>query len=69
MLARREYSRRELQDRLSSPDVDDAEVQGVLDEFEDKGWLSERRFVDAVVQTRRRRFGAARVLHELREKG
>ena len=69
MLARREYSRRELQDRLCSPDVDEAEVQSVLDEFEGKGWLSERRFVDAVVQTRRRRFGAARVLHELREKG
>ncbi len=69
MLARREYSRREMQDRLSSPDVDDAEVQSVLDEFEDKGWLSERRFVDAVVQSRRRRFGAARVLHELKEKG
>jgi len=69
MLARREYSRREMQDRLSSSDVDDAEVQSVLDEFESKGWLSERRFVDAVVQTRRRRFGAARVLHELRDKG
>ena len=69
MLARREYSRREMQDRLSSSDVDDAEVQSVLDEFESKGWLSEQRFVDAVVQTRRRRFGAARVLHELRDKG
>ena len=69
MLARREYSRREMQDRLSSPDADDAEVQSVLDEFEQKGWLSERRFVEAVVQTRRRRFGAGKVLRELKDKG
>jgi regulatory protein len=69
MLARREYSRREMYNRLSSSDVDDAELQSVLDEFEDKGWLSEQRFVDAVVQTRRRRFGAGRVLRELEDKG
>jgi len=69
MLARREYSRREMQDRLSATGVDAAEVQSVLNEFEDKGWLSEQRFVDAVVQTRRRRFGAAKVLRELKDKG
>ena len=69
MLARREYSRREMQKRLSSADVDAVELQEVLDEFEEKGWLSEQRFVAAVVQTRRRRFGAAKVLHELKDKG
>jgi regulatory protein len=69
MLARREYSRLELQNRLSSDGVDQDEVQSVLDEFEHKGWLSERRLVDAVVQTRRRRFGTAKVLRELRDKG
>ncbi len=69
MLARREHSRREMHNRLSSDGADDAEVQRVLDEFEQKGWLSEQRFVDAVVQTRRRRFGAEKVLRELRDKG
>ncbi|NIO43015.1 MAG: recombination regulator RecX [Burkholderiales bacterium] len=69
MLARREYSRRELQNRLSSCGADESEVQVVLEEFEQKGWLSEQRFVDAVVETRRRRFGTAKVLQELRNKG
>ena len=49
--------------------MDAAELQEVLDEFEEKGWLSEQRFVAAVVQTRRRRIGAAKVLHELKDKG
>ena len=69
MLARREYSRHELQNRLASVGADDAEVHKVLDEFEEKGWLSEQRFVDAVVQTRRSRFGAGKVLRELKAKG
>jgi len=69
ILARREHSRLELQHRLSAYGADDAEVQSVLDEFEQKGWLSERRLVDAIVQTRRRRFGTAKVLRELKDKG
>ena len=69
MLARREHSRLELQNRLSSGGADDAELQVVLDEFEQNGWLSERRLVNAVVQTRRRRFGTAKVLRELKDKG
>lgn len=69
MLARREYSRLELQNRLISAGADEADVQNVLDEFEQNGWLSERRLVDAVVRTRRQRFGAGKVLRELRDKG
>ncbi len=69
MLARREHSRLEMQSRLSSRGADDAEVQSLLDEFEAKGWLSEQRFIDAVVQTRKRRFGTAKVLRELKDKG
>ena len=69
MLARREHSRLEMQSRLSSRGADDEEVQSLLDEFEANGWLSEQRFVDAVVQTRRRRFGTAKVLRELKDKG
>ncbi len=58
-----------MQSRLSSRGADDAEVQSLLDEFEAKGWLSEQRFIDAVVQTRKRRFGTAKVLRELKDKG
>ncbi|UCD67100.1 MAG: recombination regulator RecX [Betaproteobacteria bacterium] len=69
MLARREHSRFEMQNRLLSRGADEAEVLSLLDEFEAKGWLSERRFVDAVVQARKRRFGTAKVLRELKDKG
>ncbi len=69
LLARREYSRFELQTRLSSNGGDPEEISQLLDHFEDKGWISEQRFVDAVVQTRRTRFGSMKVLHELRTKG
>ena len=69
LLARREYSRFELQTRLSSSGGDPEEISKLLDHFEAKGWISEQRFVDAVVQTRRTRFGSMKVLHELRTKG
>lgn len=69
LLARREYSRLELQTRLSSDSADLGEIKNLLDDFEGEGWLSEQRFVDAVVQTRRSRFGSVKVLHELKSKG
>lgn len=69
LLARREYSRQELHNRLAAAGADDAELSELLDEFEAQGWLSEQRFVDAVVRTRRQRFGAGKVLDELRQKG
>jgi len=69
LLARREYSRHELQTRLSSDSADSEELERLLDDFEGKGWLSEQRFVDAVVQTRRPRFGSVKVLYELKAKG
>ena len=69
LLARREYSRLELQTRLSSDSADSEELESLLDDFEGKGWLSEQRFVDAVVRTRRPRFGSVKVLHELKAKG
>jgi len=69
LLARREYSRFELQTRLSSDSANSEELESLLDDFEGKGWLSEQRFVDAVVRTRRPRFGSVKVLHELKAKG
>ncbi len=69
LLARREYSRFELRGRLSSDGSNAGEIEGLLDEFEVKGWISEQRWVDAVVQTRRSRFGSVKVLHELKAKG
>ena len=68
-LARREYSRRELAAKLKPFTEDPAEIPKLLDDFERRGWLSEARVVEQVLATRRRRFGAQRITHELREKG
>jgi regulatory protein len=68
-LARREHSRQELQAKLQPFAEDRDELEPLLDDLEKRGWLSESRFVEQLTTVRRRRFGAARILHELREKG
>ena len=68
-LARREYSRQELRTKLQPFAEDPDELVPLLDELEKRGWLSEARFIEQLTTVRRRRFGAARILHELREKG
>jgi len=68
-LGRREHSRQELQVKLQPFAQDSDELDALLDELEKRGWLSEVRFVEQLTTTRRRKFGAARIVHELREKG
>ena len=68
-LARREHSRQELQAKLQPFAEDPDELAPLLDDLEKRGWLSEARFVEQLTTVRRRRFGVARILHELREKG
>ena len=68
-LARREHSRQELQAKLHSFADDPHELESLLDDLEKRGWLSEARFVEQLTTVRRRKFGAARIVHELREKG
>jgi regulatory protein len=68
-LGRREYSRQELRAKLEPFAEDPDQLNALLDELEERGWLSEARFVEQLTTTRRRKFGAARIIHELREKG
>jgi regulatory protein len=68
-LGRREHSRQELQAKLQPFAEDPDELDALLDELEKRGWLSEARFVEQLTTTRRRKFGAARIVHELRQKG
>ena len=68
-LARREHSRQELQAKLRPFAEDADEIEPLLDDLEKRGWLSEARFIEQLTTVRRRRFGTARILHELREKG
>ncbi len=41
----------------------------VLDEFEAKNWLSDRRFAESYVADHRRREGAVKLAHALRQRG
>ncbi|MGH8670515.1 MAG: recombination regulator RecX [Burkholderiales bacterium] len=69
-LARREYSRAELRQKLLAENSSDhATLDVLLDELEARGWLSDSRFVDQTVRTRQNRFGSLRIAHELRDKG
>jgi regulatory protein len=68
-LARREHSRTELARKLAPHVEDKSEIDALLDDFTRRGWLSETRFAEMVVQARQGRFGSRRIIHELREKG
>jgi regulatory protein len=68
-LARREYSRQELARKLASYTEDGDEIAAVLDDFQKRGWLSDERFSEQVVQSRKGRYGSLKVAYELRQKG
>lgn len=70
-LARREYSRLELQQKLSTRSHSHATevLVEVLDKLEQAGYLSAQRVVEQIIRNRRSRFGSQRILHELKTKG
>jgi regulatory protein len=68
LLARREYSRTQLREKLLAH-AGVEEVDALLDRLEAAGLLSDRRFVESYVASRRGRYGLLRLRHELRRKG
>lgn len=68
-LARREYTRQELARVLAPHAENEAEVETVLDEFSQRGWLSETRAAEQLVHARRGRYGPARIRRDLEAKG
>jgi len=69
LLARREHSRAELARKLARHAESDADVQAVLDELARRKLLSDDRYAAARGEALARKFGAARVVRELRDKG
>lgn len=69
LLARREYTRKELAQRLAPHTEDEAEVAALLEDFQQRGWLSEQRFVEQMVHARSSKYGSRHIANELREKG
>jgi regulatory protein len=69
MLARREYSRAELAQRLLRKGAARDDVERALDELAAAGYLSDARFANAVVAQRSGRSGKRAIAYALREKG
>lgn len=69
LLARREYSRQELQGRLAPYARDAGEVTDLIEDLVRRGWLSEQRVVEQIIHARRGRLGSLRIRRELLDKG
>ena len=68
LLARREYARAELHSRLLAQGATRDEVERVLDELEQNGYLSDTRLAQALVAQKAGRYGKRAIAHQLRQK-
>ncbi len=69
-LARRDYARKELREKLSQSGFPEAEINNCLDEFAEKGWQSDQRFAFAYARHRANQgYGPQRIRMELQAKG
>ena len=69
-LARREHSRGELYIKLQRKGCDESVAEQVLEQLERERLLSDDRFIESLMQARRRRgYGPLRIRQELKEKG
>ena len=66
MLARRDYPRAALEERLAGRGADPAEVTRTLDELERLGYLSDTRFAQMLVAQKSARFGKRAIAHAMR---
>ena len=69
LLARREHSRAELVRKLGQAGFAQHEIEPLLDEFEEKNWLSDRRFAESYVADHRARAGSVKLTYDLRQRG
>lgn len=69
LLGRREHTRAELQRKLATHAEDPQELIALLEDLTRRGWLSDARFAEALLQSKQAKFGALRLAHTLRERG
>ncbi len=68
-LAKREYSFYELSQKLKIYAEESDDISALLEDFKARGWLSDARFTNQMVNARKRKFGSTKIAHELRQKG
>jgi regulatory protein len=69
LLSSREHSRLELERKLQQYEVATGELAAALDDLQTKGFISEQRVLESVVNRRAAKLGAARIKQELQAKG
>lgn len=69
LLARREHSRAEITRKLGQAGFAVEDIAPLLDEFEQKNWLSDRRFAESYVADHRARAGSVKLAYDLRQRG
>ena len=72
-LGKRDYSRVELERKIltysESLKISRVDLELMLDELEEKDWLSDDRFSEQFVLSKKRKFGARKIAHELKLRG
>ncbi len=68
-LARREHSRFELTRKLEAAGFAVEEIAPVLDAFEARDWLSDRRFAESWIADHSARTGSVKLAYDLRRRG
>lgn len=68
-LARREHSRAELERKLAQSGHAEEDIAALLDDFEARNWLSDRRFAESWVADHLAKCGPVKLAHELRQRG
>ena len=68
-LARREYSRIELERKLGRKAESSEDLKALLDEFEANGWLSDERFATSGARHKQGRFSQRYIVEDLKQKG
>jgi len=69
LLSGREHSRTELERKLQRFEEEPGSLALALDELQAKGFISEQRVVESVVNRRAAKLGASRIKQELQAKG
>jgi regulatory protein len=69
LLARREYSRRELEEKLAAKGADQNELCLMLDELTSLGFLSDERYAQAVAKQKAGRYSRRSIAGGLKAKG
>ena len=69
LLSAREHSRAELERRLQQYEEAPGDLALALDELQAKGFISEQRVIESVINRRAAKLGSARIRQELQSKG